>query len=183
MMGGGGSEGSKSGGTPVPGTGISHVPKAAQRWHPDERHGRASGRILSPASFLSIFMIIETTEPSQLSFYSVVNKNSPGGSPDEIPPVNHILSYDGWQRRAGTSRDGCQIYSHQPPPTDGHDAMLFSHCNVNCTCLLRHCPDSGTVQRPDKSVSNTDTSRAILERLVPRFLNYPKRNFKMGFII
>lgn len=145
MMGGGGSEGSKSGGTPVPGTGISHVPKAAQRWHPDERHGRASGRILSPASFLSIFMIIETTEPSQLSFYSVVNKNSPGGSPDEIPPVNHILSYDGWQRRAGTSRDGCQIYSHLPPPTDGHDAMLFSHCNVNCTCLLRYSSASRQV--------------------------------------
>lgn len=173
MRGGGGSEGSKSGGTPVPGTGISHVPKAAQRWHPDERHGRASGRILSPASFLSIFMIIETTEPSQLSFYSVVNKNSPGGSPDEIPPVNHILSYDGWQRRAGTSRDGCQIYSHLPPPTDGHDAMLFSHCNANCTCL----------QRPDKSLCNTYTSRAILERMVPQFLNYLKRTFKMGFII
>lgn len=42
---------------------------------------------------------------------------------------------------------------------------------------------SGIVQRPDKSVCNTDTSRAILERIVPRFLNYHKRTFKSGFII
>lgn len=79
--------------SPVPYAGLPGSPNHKPDTPTDER-ACVPPTAFPPPSFLSIFMIIETTALGQLSFYSVVNKNSPGGSPtpDEIS-VNHILSY------------------------------------------------------------------------------------------